>query len=252
MPLVALLATRCKLRILSASLPGRTQRYAEFIPHFPCYTFRHSAKFCLRSFTSEDQIDKRFIRINDRIRAREVRVIGAEGEQVGVLPLYEAVKMAKEKGLDLVEISPTAVPPVCRIQDYGKFLYEQGKRDKAAKKTQKNIVLKEVKFSINVDEHDFQTKKNHALRFLGDGDKVKASLRFKGREMAHRNLGRDVLDRLIRELGEKAMVEFSPRMEGNTMHAILVPKKEQIVTKPKAPKTPKPSTQQAPPASSTG
>jgi translation initiation factor IF-3 len=169
-------------------------------------------------------------------------VIGADGEQVGVLPLYEAVKMAKEKGLDLVEISPTAMPPVCRIQDYGKFLYEQGKRDKAAKKTQKNIVLKEVKFSINVDEHDFQTKKNHALRFLADGDKVKASLRFKGREMAHRNLGRDVLDRLIRELGEKAMVEFSPRMEGNTMHAILVPAKKDS-QKPQKAKTP----QQAPP-----
>ncbi|MCU1310802.1 MAG: infC, partial [Candidatus Angelobacter sp.] len=91
-----------------------------------------------------------------------------------------------------MEISPTAVPPVCRIQDYGKFLYEQGKKDKASKKTQKNIALKEVKFSINVDEHDFQTKKNHAIRFLNEGDKVKASLRFKGREMSHRNLGRDV------------------------------------------------------------
>jgi translation initiation factor IF-3 len=144
-----------------------------------------------------------------------------------------------------VEIAPTAQPPVCRIQDYGKFLYEQGKKDKAARKTQKNMALKEVKFSINVDEHDFQTKKNHAIRFLGEGDKVKASLRFKGREMSHRNLGRDVLERLIRELGDKAQVEFSPRMEGNTMHAILVPAKklETKVTKPKAPQQPP----QAPP-----
>jgi translation initiation factor IF-3 len=174
-------------------------------------------------------------------------VIGAEGEQIGVLPIFEAIKAAKEKGLDLVEISPTAVPPVCRIQDYGKFLYEQGKKDKASKKTQKNISLKEVKFSINVDEHDFQTKKNHAIRFLAEGDKVKASLRFKGREMSHRNLGRDVLDRLIKELGDKALVEFAPRMEGNTMHAILVPAKKVEVkqSKPKPPQVPPP---QAPPA----
>ncbi len=197
----------------------------------------------------EDPIDKRFIRINERIRAREVRVIDSEGGQVGILPVFEAIKLAKEKGLDLVEISPTAQPPVCRIQDYGKFLYEMGKKEKAAKKTQKNIVIKEVKFSINVDEHDFVTKKNHVLRFLDEGDKVKASLRFKGREMAHRNLGRDVLDRLIREISEKGQVEFAPRMEGNTMHAILVPKKEQVQAKPKAPKPPAP---QAPPAQPAG
>lgn len=188
----------------------------------------------------EDPIDKRFIRMNEKIRSREVRVIGADGSQVGVLPTFEALKMAKEQGLDLVEISPTAVPPVCRIQDYGKFLYEQGKKDKAAKKTQKNIVIKEVKFSINVDEHDFITKKNHVLRFLGEGDKVKASLRFKGREMSHRNLGRDVLERLIREISEKGQVEFAPRMEGNTMHAILIPRKDLVkpAAKPKAPAPP--------------
>ena len=174
-------------------------------------------------------------------------MIGAEGEQVGVLPIYEAIKAAKEKGLDLVEIAPTAQPPVCRIQDYGKFLYEQGKKDKAARKTQKNMALKEVKFSINVDEHDFQTKKNHAIRFLNEGDKVKASLRFKGREMSHRNLGRDVLDRLIRELGDKALVEFAPRMEGNTMHAILVPAKK-VEVKPIKAKPPKLPPPQAPPA----
>ena len=198
----------------------------------------------------EDCIDKRFIRINDRIRAREVRVIGADGSQVGVLPIYEAIKKAKEVGLDLVEISPTAVPPVCRIQDYGKFLYEQGKKEKAAKKTQRSMTLKEVKFSINVDEHDFTTKKNHVIRFIAEGDKVKASLRFKGREMAHRNLGRDVLERLIREVSETAAVEFSPRMEGNTMHAILVPKKEQVKpARPKPPQSPPPP-QAAPGAAS--
>jgi translation initiation factor IF-3 len=161
--------------------------------------------------------------MNERIRAREIRVIDAEGNQLGILPPYEALKKARESNLDLVEISPNAVPPVCRIMDYGKFLYEQEKKERAAKKHQKQIVLKEVKFSVNVDEHDYVTKRNHVLRFLSEGDKVKASLRFRGREMAHQNLGRNVLERLIKEIGEKGVVEFRPRMEGNTMHAILAP-----------------------------
>lgn len=161
--------------------------------------------------------------MNERIRAREIRVIDAEGNQLGVMPPYEAVRKAREVNLDLVEISPNAVPPVCRIMDYGKYLYEQEKKERAAKKHQKQIVLKEVKFSVNVDEHDYVTKRNHVLRFLAEGDKVKASLRFRGREMAHQNLGRNVLERLIKEVGEKGIVEFRPRMEGNTMHAILAP-----------------------------
>jgi translation initiation factor IF-3 len=164
--------------------------------------------------------------MNERIRAREIRVIDADGNQLGVMAPYDAIKKAREQNLDLVEISPNAVPPVCRIMDYGKYLYEQEKKERAAKKNQKQIVLKEVKFSVNVDEHDYITKRNHVLRFLGEGDKVKASLRFRGREMAHQNLGRDVLDRLIREIGEKGIVEFRPRMEGNTMHAILAPPKQ--------------------------
>ena len=110
--------------------------------------------------------------------------------------------------------------------DYGKFLYEQEKKERAAKKNQKQIVLKEVKFSVNVDEHDYVTKRNHVLRFLGEGDKVKASLRFRGREMAHQNLGRKVLERLVTEVGDKGIVEFRPRMEGNTVHVILAPPKQ--------------------------
>src|SRR5206468_9502280 len=121
-------------------------------------------------------------------------------QQVSVLPPFAALKKAREKGLDLVEISPTANPPICRIMDYGKFLYEQEKKERAAKKKQKVITVKEVKFSVNVDEHDYVTKKNHVLRFLGEGDKVKASLRFRGREMAHTNLGRGVLDRLMKDV----------------------------------------------------
>src|SRR5467141_3841598 len=135
--------------------------------------------------------------MNERIRAREIRVIGDEGEQIGIMPPFEALKMAREKNLDLVEISPTAQPPVCRIMDYGKFLYQQEKKEREAKKHQKQIVIKEVKFRINVDDHDYETKRNHVLRFLGEGDKVKATIFFRGRQ------------------------------EGNTLHAILAPKKDE-------------------------
>jgi translation initiation factor IF-3 len=164
--------------------------------------------------------------MNERIRAREVRVIGPDGEQLGIMAPMDATRKAREQNLDLVEISPTAVPPVCRIMDYGKFLYEQEKKERAAKKNQKQIVLKEVKFSVNVDEHDYVTKRNHVLRFLAEGDKVKASLRFRGREMAHQNLGRKVLERLMNEVGDKAVIEFRPRMEGNTVHVILAPPRQ--------------------------
>ncbi|HET9280333.1 MAG TPA: translation initiation factor IF-3 [Candidatus Angelobacter sp.] len=164
--------------------------------------------------------------MNERIRAREIRVIGADGEQLGIMTPQDATRKAREQNFDLVEISPTAVPPVCRIMDYGKFLYEQEKKERAAKKNQKQIVLKEVKFSVNVDEHDYVTKRNHVLRFLSEGDKVKASLRFRGREMAHQNLGRKVLERLVTEVGDKGIVEFRPRMEGNTVHVILAPPRQ--------------------------
>ena len=180
--------------------------------------------------------------MNERIRAREIRVIDADGNQLGILPPYEALRKAREVNLDLVEISPNAVPPVCRIMDYGKYLYEQEKKERAAKKHQKQIVLKEVKFSVNVDEHDYITKRNHVLRFLAEGDKVKASLRFRGREMAHQNLGRNVLERLVTDVGDKGIVEFRPRMEGNTMHVILAPHRQV----PGGKKPEKPAQQQPP------
>ena len=154
-----------------------------------------------------------------------MRVIDDEGKQIGILQPFEALKMAREKNLDLVEVSPTAQPPVCRIMDFGKYIYEQEKKERAAKKHQKVITVKEVKFRINVDEHDYEFKKNHVLRFLGDGDKVKATIFFRGREMTHTNLGRQILERLIKDIGDKGVVEFRPRMEGNTLHAILAPKK---------------------------
>jgi translation initiation factor IF-3 len=159
-------------------------------------------------------------------------VIDENGEQVGIMQPFDALKIARERGLDLVEISPNAVPPVCRIQDYGKFLYEKDKSDRAAKKKQKVITIKEVKFSVTVDEHDYQTKKNQAVRFLQEGDKVKASLRFKGRQMAHRDLGYKIIHRLIQDVGENGTVEFMPRMEGTTLHAILAPTKKAEPKKP--------------------
>jgi translation initiation factor IF-3 len=181
---------------------------------------------------------KSFIRINDRIRAREVRVIDENGEQLGIMTPFDALRTARERSLDLVEVSPTAVPPVCRIQDYGRFLYEKEKSERAARKRQKVIVLKEVKFSVTVDEHDYQTKKNQAVRFLGEGDKVKASLRFRGRQMAHRELGYKIINRLIQDIGEAGVVEFMPRMEGTILHAIIAPTKKEGAAKPKPPAAP--------------
>jgi translation initiation factor IF-3 len=191
-----------------------------------------SARGIIGEFTWEGFIDKRFIRTNERIRARELRVIDDEGKQLGIMPPFEALKIAREKNLDLVEISPTAQPPVVRIMDFGKYLYQQEKREREAKKHQKVITVKEVKFRINVDEHDYQTKKNHVLRFLDEGDKVKATIFFRGREMTRQSLGREILDRLIRDIGDKAVVEFRPRQEGNTLHLVLAPSKKQPMQQP--------------------
>ena len=152
-------------------------------------------------------------------------MIDDQGEQLGIIPPFEALKIAKEKGLDLVEISPTAQPPVSRNMDYGKILYQEEKKDREAKKKQTRIVVKEVKFRINVDDHDYETKKNHVVRFLQDGDKVKATIFFRGREMTRQGLGREILERLIKDLGDKAIVEFRARQEGNTLHLILAPPK---------------------------
>jgi translation initiation factor IF-3 len=170
-------------------------------------------------------INNRNIRINERIRVREVRVIDEEGKQLGILPPADAMKIAKERDLDLVEVSPTAQPPVCRIMNYGKYLYELNKKAHEARKKQKTIQVKEVKFRPSTDEHDYTFKKNNILRFLQEGDKAKAAVTFRGREMAHREIGRQLLGRLTLELAEHAVVEAQPRMEGNHMFVILAPKK---------------------------
>lgn len=185
----------------------------------------------LSSLGLEDSIDKRFIRTNDRIRAREIRVLDDDGNQLGIMQPFEALKLAKERNLDLVEISPTAQPPVCRVMDYGKYLYQQEKKEREAKKHQTKITVKEVKFRINVDDHDYETKKNHVLRFLEEGDKVKATIFFRGREMTRTMLGRQILERLLKDVEGQSIVEFRPRQEGNTLHAILAPKKDAATAK---------------------
>jgi translation initiation factor IF-3 len=166
------------------------------------------------------------------------------------MPPYEALKKAREKNLDLVEISPAAQPPVCKIMDYGKYLYQQEKKEREAKKHQKTITVKEVKFRINVDDHDYETKRNHVLRFLAEGDKVKATIFFRGREMTRTGLGRQILERLIKDVEAHSIVEFRPRQEGNTLHAILAPKKVEPPRKAEKPKPSAPSaaSQSAPPA----
>ncbi len=165
------------------------------------------------------------MRVNDRIRAKEVRVVDDDGNQLGIMPPFEAVKIARERGLDLVEVSPTAVPPVCRIINYGKYLYQLSKRQHEARKHQRSIELKEVKFRPRTSEHDFDTKRNHIVQFLEAGNKVKATIMFRGREMAHRNLGWQMMQRLIEDLGESAQVETRPKQEGPNLTAILAPKK---------------------------
>lgn len=176
------------------------------------------------------------MRINDRIRAKEVRVIDEDGSQLGIMPPGQALTLAEEKGLDLVEIAPTATPPVCRIMNSGKFFYQQSKRESEARKHQKHIQVKEVKFRVKIDEHDFQFKKRNVERFLRDGNKVKSTVIFRGREAVHSEIGRNILLRLAGELTEVANVEVSPRQEGMTMVQILVAKPSLVAAKPaKAP-----------------
>lgn len=173
-------------------------------------------------------------RLNEDITASEVRLIDAEGEQVGVVAIAEANRMAEEAELDLVEIVPNAEPPVCRIMDYGKFLFEQNKKRHAAKKKQKVIHIKEVKFRPGTEEGDYQVKLRNLTRFLNDGDKCKVTLRFRGREMSHRELGLKLLQRVAADLDDLGNVEQQPRLEGRQMVMVIAPvKKEKGKTEPK-------------------
>jgi translation initiation factor IF-3 len=162
--------------------------------------------------------------INRGIRAPEVRVIDADGKQAGVLPIREAIRLAEEQGLDLVEVAPGASPPVCRVMNYGKYKYQQNKRSQEAKKNQTVIHVKEVKLRPRTEDHDFQFKLRNAKRFLEEGNKVKVSLLFRGREIAHPEFGREMLARMLESLKDTVLVEQTPRMEGRTMVMILSPK----------------------------
>ncbi|MGD2031224.1 MAG: translation initiation factor IF-3 [Gammaproteobacteria bacterium] len=166
------------------------------------------------------------VRRNTEITADEVRVIGADGEQVGILPTIEAQQLAYDQELDLVEVSPTAEPPVCRLMDYGKYVFEQNKKAHAAKKKAKQIHVKEVKFRPGTEEGDYQVKLRNLTRFLSSGDKAKVTLRFRGREMAHRELGAKLLERVRDDLAEISQVEQFPKMEGRQMTMVLSPKKK--------------------------
>ncbi|MEZ5584817.1 MAG: translation initiation factor IF-3 [Candidatus Competibacteraceae bacterium] len=166
------------------------------------------------------------IRLNDEITAREVRLIDQEGEQVGVVSLEEAIRTAEEAELDLVEISPTAKPPVCRIMDYGKFRFEQNKKQQEARKKQKQIQVKEIKFRPGTEEGDYQVKLRNLVRFLSDGDKTKVTLRFRGREMAHQDLGFKLLKRVEADLVDYGTVEQYPKMEGRQMVMVVAPLKK--------------------------
>jgi translation initiation factor IF-3 len=164
------------------------------------------------------------VRVNRQIRISPIRVIGADGSQLGILEVDRALAMAEELGLDLVEVAPMARPPVARIMDYGKFKFEQAKQARQAKKKQHVIQLKEVKFRPGIDEHDFETKTRHARRFLEEGNKVKVTLMFRGRQISHPELGRQVVDRVAKELADLAKIEADARLEGKAMTMILTPK----------------------------
>lgn len=164
-------------------------------------------------------------RVNDRIRAPEIRLIGADGENIGVVTPARAMQMAEEAGLDLVEISPSATPPVCKIMDFGKYKYETQKRESEARKKQTIIQVKEVKFRPNTDTHDYEVKMRNVVKFLEKGDKVKVTMRFRGREMAHQNLGRELLERVADDIKDVGKVENMPRMEGRQMVMMIGPAK---------------------------
>lgn len=207
-----------------------------------------SACWALRPFlfdvTLEVNINlpkKPTIRVNDRIRIPQVRVIDEAGNQLGILTNLEALSLAQERGLDLVEISPTARPPVCKIMDYGKFKYEESKQARKARKNQHVMLIKEVKLRPKIDDHDYNFKVNHARDFLGHKDKVKFTVTFRGREMVHMDQGRRILENVVKDLADIGVVEIPARVEGRTMTLYMIPKKEsgQAAPKAAAPEAPK-------------
>lgn len=173
-----------------------------------------------------NSISSRPVRVNERIRIREVRLIDENGKQIGVIPTREALETARERGLDLVEVQPNAVPPVCRLMDYGRFRYEESRKERESRKRAKTVALKEIRMKPKIGEHDVETKARNARRFLTAGDRVKVSVRFRGRENLHQDIGRDLLLRMIDDLSDVAIVDQQPRSEGQDMSILLSPKVE--------------------------
>ena len=169
-------------------------------------------------------ISKQVIQINEEIRDKEVRVIGSDGAQLGIMSSSKALSLAEQAGVDLVKIAPQAQPPVCKIMDYGKYRFEQSKREKEARKNQKVVDIKEVRLSLNIDTHDFNTKLNQSQKFIKSGDKVKVSIRFRGREMGHPELGIEVMQRFADACQELAVVEKPAKLEGRNMLMFLAPR----------------------------
>lgn len=167
---------------------------------------------------------QKYVRVNDRIRVAQVRVIGPQGEQLGIVPIQKALDMAEQYELDMVEVSPNSVPPVCRIMDYAKFKYEEEKKERQSKKRQHQAHLKEIRLKPNIEEHDYQVKLNRLIDFLKRKDKVKIGMFFRGREMAHKELGSKIMDRMVSESIQHGTVEKSPALEGRTISMIIGPK----------------------------
>jgi translation initiation factor IF-3 len=164
------------------------------------------------------------LRINEYIRVREVRLIDADGNQKGIVPIIQALQMARDSGLDLVEVAPQAQPPVCKLLDYGRYKFELEKKNRESRKHQKQIRIKEIRMQPKIDEHDLEFKTRHIREFLDEGNKVKVTVRFRGRELAHTELGKEVLDNILQMLGDSFIVEKPAQMEGRTMSLLLNPK----------------------------
>lgn len=184
---------------------------------FPALAFLFNFRRCFNISKQEQQI-------NEEIRDKEIRVISDDGEQLGIMSAAEALKIAESRNLDLVKIAPMAKPPVCKVMDYGKFRFEKAKKEKEAKKNQKTIEIKEIRLSLNIDTHDFDTKINHAKKFISQGNKVKVSIRFRGREMAHPELGQVIMNRCAEACADCASVEKPAKLEGRQMLMFLAPK----------------------------
>jgi translation initiation factor IF-3 len=190
-----------------------------------CRARRSAGPFFLGTYSRRETAINERTRVNQQIRISPVRVIDPEGEQIGILPIEKALETAEELGLDLVEVAPMARPPVCRIMDYGKFRYEEQRKAREARKKQHRVELKEVKLRPGIEDHDFDFKARHARRFLEEGNKVKVTMMFRGRQMAHPEIGREVMDRMVAEIADVGKVESHPTMEARSMTMVLAPLK---------------------------